>query len=283
MSISMLTESVELVLVVWLASIVFLIVIITIGLRRTSWKSITDFLADEEGASYALPYVMTLPFLLLIFCFALQGTLILLVKYGTVHAAYASARAAVVWQGADPEDKKNTELVDFYADRAAIVAMIPFASGVQNQFERATLHFRPSKAGADVLAKAKLVYVPMYRRMAELSESGSTTGMIKDPDRVAADDYVYRKVRFAAAVTTAHVRDSKEVAEFNSDVEVKVTYAMPLHIPLAAPLFSSGLFNDWLGRRKSYAKHISTTVSLPSEASQTSHGRLEVPYFPEKI
>ena len=283
LSYSTLTESVEGTWVIWFTSIVLLGIYVIRSLRSLRWESIESFLRDDEGASYALPYVLTLPFLLLIFCCALQGTLVLLVKFGTVHAAYAASRSASVWQGADPQGRRSSDLVEFHADRAAVLAMTPFASGVEDHFSRAAFHFNPSAGGMDAYIKSRLLYVPMYRRMADLSESARVSRIIKNADQLAGDDYVHRKLRFAAFMTNASVTGVGRVTPFNRDVKVKVTYSMPLHIPMAAPLFSSHGFGSYFAKNRYYAKEISTTVTLPSEAAQTRHGRLEIPYFPDQI
>ena len=284
MSIAVLTESVEGAWIVWLLSLVALCCLIRQAIVNMRWRSWGQFLRDEEGASYAIPFVLTLPFMLLIFCCVLQGTLVLLVKYGTVHAAYAAARAAIVWQGADPQSsREGRRLADFYADRAAVLAMAPFASGVEDHFGRAVFHFRPTVGGMDAFVKGPFLYVPMVNRYSQRGESSVTSPIIKDPDRTADTSYVLRKLRFAAFVTNAKIQQNANVVGFNRDLSVTVTYSMPLHIPMAAPIFDTHGFGSFFSRSRFYAKRVQTTVVLPSEAAQTGHGRLEVPYFPDDI
>ncbi|MEZ6086503.1 MAG: hypothetical protein R3C05_00400 [Pirellulaceae bacterium] len=282
----MLLESVEFVWIVWLVSVTILLFVSRFAIQKMRWRSVAEFVRDEEGASYAIPFVLTLPFLLLIFCCALQGTLVLLVKFGTVHAAFASARAAVVWQGADPRVRGNLndgsdKKVEFYADRAAVMAMTPFASGVQEHYERVRFTSFPTSGGFNAMTFGSRYYDRTYERLAGQVTSGSNVSPIikaGEEDRLASESYVYRKLRFAATMTKASVSNNR--ARYNAPVEVSVTYRMPLHIPMAGAIFDNG----WgYARHRLYTRRITTTVTLPSEMAQTVHGRLEIPYFPDEV
>lgn len=291
-AIALWTESVEWVWAIWLASLVSLLWCCRAAARKSPWQTIADFLADESGASYALAYVMTLPFLVLIMCLVLQGTFILLAKYGTVHAAYAASRAAIVWQGADPTSESSSrDLVDRYADRAAITAMTPFAAGVKMAgVETMLLTAMPGGRGMSridrevFLATEGQLYPPMYRRLATVGrQEGPTSTVIRNPDGLADNDYVKQKLRVAALCTDAVVRGNDDITPMNEDVTVAVSYRMPLQIPLAAPLFDTDGGGGWFGTDRYYARTITTTVTLPSEAARNRWHHLEVPYFPDEI
>lgn len=285
MPVSLLIESVEFVWLIWLTCVVILLVATKFALANMRWKSVRDFCRDDEGASYALPYVMTLPFLLLIFCCALQGTFILIAKFGTIHAAYAAGRSAIVWQGADPNSNRaSKDLADFHADRAAVLGMTPFAAGVKMApVSRMLMTTFPTRGGRDAYIKGRAFYDPMYRRYAKISTTATPSKVIKNPNALAKKSYINQKLLVAACCTNATIKGGKEVTSFNDDLEVQVTYKMPLQIPLGAPIFDSGSIGARFLGGSFYARTITSTVKLPSEAPQTSRRRLEVPYFPEEI
>src|SRR6056297_2162395 len=291
MSISMLTESVEWVWVVWAVCLALFLWMARRAMQRSAWNSFQSFLADESGASYALPYVMTLPFLMVIVCCLMQGTLILVAKFGTMHAGYAAARAAIVWQGADPSSSaESRELADKYADRAAITGMVPFAAGTTGgglrQLLNRQLFFDRGMNRFDRVAFVAThgwAYNDAYKSYAKIRTSQTPSPVITDPDALSKTSYIDKKFEVASFCTDAAIIGPPNVVGFNEDVEVRVTYVMPLQVPLAAKIFDN-VTGFWaFFDRDYYAREISTTVTLPSEAARMSTGRLEVPYYPEEI
>ncbi|QDV66473.1 hypothetical protein Poly24_01590 [Rosistilla carotiformis] len=282
MTLPMLLESVESVWVIWSVSLVALIALTRHAFLQNRWQGIRAFLRDESGASYTLPYLLTLPFAMLIFCCALQGTFILLAKIGTMHAAYGAARAAIVWQGAQwNSDSQSREHVDYYADRAAALGMVPFAAGVkQPQVERLLTSQLPSAGGANLILQSPL-YNLAYQGFAGISESSTPSRVIRNPDAIATTSYINQKILVAGTLTKATVKNSNDITRFNDQVEVQVAYWMPLQIPLGAPIFA--MWGSGPAEGNFYARRITTTVTLPSEAALTRSGRLEVPYVPHDI
>jgi hypothetical protein len=275
--------------IIWACCLATMVVFVYRSVARYGWPNLRHFLDDERGASYALPYVLTFPVVMLIFCLIVQTTLILLVKMGTMYAAYASARAAIVWRSSDPEDEaKGAEAARFYAGRAAALAMTPFSSGYDEHLEqiypgvalRAIQNNRLPVAGLSTVALDQLldVYTGMYTRMgSDATEPAGHSGIIDQPNRLANREYVQNKLLFAALATD--VEFSSDIKPWNEDVEVKVKYLMPLHIPGVARILANQtggpLFNP-----QYFAREITTTVKLPSEAPKTDNHLLGIPYYP---
>lgn len=116
-------RSVEHIWLLWLASCVTLTVLLHQLLRRFRWHGIRPLALREEGAAYSMVYVLTVPFYMFVICLVVESSLILIAKIGTVYAAYAGARALIVWQNANPNERvKRTQ-------QAIAQAMAPFASG----------------------------------------------------------------------------------------------------------------------------------------------------------
>lgn len=291
MSISMLTESVEWVWFAWTFCLALFLIMTRRAMQRSVWRSLGSFLGDESGASYALPYVMTLPFLMVIVCCLIQGTLILLAKFGTIHAGYGAARAAIVWQGSDPDSAgESRNHAEHYADRAAIIGMTPFSAGINMaRVDRMLMFTYPSAGGMSRLDREAFLqtegrlYEPMYRRLAALGESGDPSPVILNADQLSRDSYIDQKLRVAAICTDAKILSGDDIIGFNDDVSVEVSYKMPLQVPLAAHIFDNDPLAGWFGSDRYYSRTITTTVTLPSEAAKTDSRRLEVPYFPSEI
>ncbi len=277
-------ESVQSVWVLWIVSMFASLALARMALRFRPWRTMAQFSRDERGSSYALPYVMSVPFLLIIVCTALQGTLIIVAKIGTVNAAYAASRAAIVWQGACPDSARDSrQVAEFYADRAAVVGMIPFAAGIKMRQVSAMLRTSlPTRGGVNVLLKQS-IYERVYRRLAGMHPSGATSPIIRDPDAQTPSNYLRQKILVAAMLTDAEIVNRADVATFNQDVEVRVNYRMPLQVPFGAAAFNSDGLGAFFSSTRYYSRTIRTTVKLPSEAANTSTGRLEVPYYPEEI
>lgn len=270
--------------IIWLASaIVFCFGLFRV-LKNCSWRRVADFAADERGASYALSYVMTFPAYLLLMCLMIQATLILMVKLGTVYAAHAAARSAIVWQCSQPERSDSSEDRSAFAERtahrAAALAMAPFASGLKHHLdaEFSLLTMDPVKYGlAHLDAEA---YLAMYKQLGEHhahTDRSPLLGALSRWDRnaLALDSYVKNKVKFAYAATEVTF-GSDAIPAWNTDCKVTVTYSMPMHVPVVGRVFGDT-------SRPFYARDITTEAILPSEAPETATKRLNIPYDPRKL
>ena len=265
--------------IVWFVGLLWLSWALRRGLRLEPWERWKTFAADERGASYALPYVLTFPAYLLLMCLMIQATLILMVKIGTVGAAHAAARTAMVWQPSKGERAKKGDdrlkTASERAQRAAALAMAPFSSGfdrhLQAVFPTSLFQVRPR-----IDAEA---YYQMYRRLGQASASrgGAYLGILDrfDPGAIAPRDYVVTKVRYAFAATRVDIEGSG-VVPWNEDLKVKVTHTMPMHVPAVGRAFG-----DWW--KPYFARDIETTVTLPSEAAQSKNHVVTIPYDPAEL
>ena len=59
---------------------------------------------DEQGITYSMNYVLVIPIYLLIVCMVVEATFLVTAKIGTMYAAHAGARSAVVWDSANPPE-----------------------------------------------------------------------------------------------------------------------------------------------------------------------------------
>jgi hypothetical protein len=82
-----------------------------------------DLLGDESGAAPAVEFLTTLPAIVLLVAVVVESTLLLMAKGGVGYAAFAAARSASAWTAARPDR------ADDAARRAAVQALVPFASG----------------------------------------------------------------------------------------------------------------------------------------------------------
>lgn len=264
---------------IWALSLLALVLLVRRAFRFHKWSGASAFASDERGASYALSYVLTFPFYLLLMCLIIQATLILMVKMGTVYAAYAAARTAVVWRPSQPERPTSTdERYDYTlekAERAAALAMTPFSTGYEHHlnglFPWARLNLFSQ---ADALA-----YENMYNTIGSYNASVDRSNYLYflrrfDTDALAKKQYVKNKLLFASHATD--VEFDEELVPWNEDVQVTVSYTMPMHVPAVGRVFG-----DWY--RPFFAKIVSTTATLPSEAAETESHRINIPYDPYEL
>jgi hypothetical protein len=149
--------------------------------------------------------VFSFPIVMLLVCVVIETSLVLVVKTGTMYAAFAAARSAAVWLPADPK------LADHKIRLAAIHAMVPFSEG--NPIHTSRLG---APAGGTGLGAA---YYKAY------SKYGG--------DRAKAPpEYLAKKLAFAVRATEVTWSPRRPVE--NEDINVTVRYKMPLHIPGAA-------------------------------------------------
>ncbi len=288
MTLYHLWESVGDVWIIWICGVFLLLCGVIRGVSRMPWKTVLQFNRDEQGAAYAMSYVLTFPFYLLLVCVMIQATLMLLCKIGNMYATYAAARAYIVWRPSDPTDENGLENASYRAKRAAIIAMTPFASGYENHREALYPAF-PFQLDPDdplpwvniesILADMHL-YTSTYENLVDhaADQNSSASPIIRKPSDPASLDYVKRKFIYAAAATVVDV--PQDLISFNEDVAVKVRFRMPIHIPGTGRILGEGGFMQ-LVNPTMYHRDIETTITLPSEAAKTDNGLLGIPYDPE--
>ena len=263
-----LTYSVEDVWLIWIASITALCILVFFSLRCRNWGSVLHFFRDERGASYALPYMMTFPIYMIFVCWTVQSSMILIVKIGVMHSAHMAARSAVVWRSADPfSQSRGWELAEEKARQAATVTMVPFASGYRGH----TNVYRFDPAGQMRAWRAypqAFAYDRLYRQLASHTEAG---------DSLAKSDFVQRKYRYAAAMTTDVVLLETANA-FNAELSTEVTFRMPIHVPLAGRLL--GKIHE---TGQGYIRDISAKSILPLETPESPDRLLGIGYDPSLL
>ncbi len=119
-------RSVEVIWLIWLCSCLGLCGLTVLGLARVSWRRLWRQRHDERGAAYALSYVMVVPLYFMFVCLVVESSNILVTKVGTVYAAFAGARTAVVWQSAALPAAAEQRIT-----QSAQQAFVGFASGIR--------------------------------------------------------------------------------------------------------------------------------------------------------
>jgi hypothetical protein len=118
----------------WVISGVFVFFLTIYALRFIQWRPLLKLHREENGAAYALDFVMIFPIYVILVAVFLETTLMFQAKIGTMFAAYTAARSASVHTTvALPEDRNGfiTDEAFLYAKRSAVYAMTPFACGMK--------------------------------------------------------------------------------------------------------------------------------------------------------
>jgi hypothetical protein len=180
---------------------------------------------------------------MLIICLVIQCTLILVVKMGTLYAAYATARSAVVWMPAEPNVWRNKAIL------AARQAIAPFASGSEN----ANPLLVP---GAGLIIGDAQLFVIGYKSYAERYPND--------------DNYLLRKYAYAASATQVDFLPDQRATGFNQEVTVQLTYQMPLRIPVFGRLLGDGF--PATAATSMPVRRIQSSVALPAEGFRSPTG-----------
>lgn len=227
-------ESVLPIWCIWLASMVVLTAVIQRSTRNLRWRDFQKLLRDECGSAYTLSYVLCFPLYMLLICLIIEASLVLIVKIGTIYAAYASGRTAIVWLNAAP-DLANKKI-----RQAACNAMTPFSSSNSTHLARLG-----GVSGLNWTTGFQLNAA--YRLYAQKARATSS--------------YLRAKADLAAAATKVSWNPEKPVE--NQDVTLTLTYRMPLHIPGAARVlgYPDGVYP------------IQTTVVLQNEGAKRVPGQ----------
>ena len=237
-------RSVELVWALWLASLSGLALLAVAAGRLRAARPLRDLPPCQIGAAYTLGYVITLPLFALLVCLVVDMSLILTAKVGTVYAAFAAGRSAVVWMpsGAGPQAARNK------ARTAAAMAMTPFASGARAH--------QPTSGSAASFGPA---LVAAHRTFAA---------------KPAGDDYLLRKARYAQWATEVQLAGGDRA---DRDLTVTIDYRAPFHLPgiglLLGAKASAGGPRTW---------NIRTVVTLESHAPIGPNGDRTTPVDPTR-
>ncbi len=202
--------------------------------------------ADERGVTYSLNYVLVIPIYLLIVCMVFEATFLVVAKIGTMYAAHAGARSAVVWDSAKP-----TELKDKRIRQSILTALAPFASVGQKDLAAGNSPSADDNAAGKDFASA-------------YSKHSRWTG-----GKDIARGQLLNKYRGAAGRTTFTVNVDRSRPD--GDVKVTVTYRAPMFIPGAARLFDKD-------GKPPYDYTIESTATLPNEAPVSADRTLGIDY-----
>lgn len=144
----------------------------------------------EEGVSYSLSFVLTLPFIMMFCCIVIECVMISVTKLGVSYAAYAGARSATVWMSAKPASVRSERV-----EHAVLTALAPFT------IDRFDGPFSPA------LVTKSFEVRTAYSRLI----SGS------DATKTVPAQSMARRYRYAGSKTSIDVQD-------NTNTTVKVTY-----------------------------------------------------------
>ncbi|HZV06361.1 MAG TPA: hypothetical protein VE999_14875 [Gemmataceae bacterium] len=237
-------QGVEWVWLVWLASLSIVLKMSWRALgrwRRPRWGVLVR---GEEGVSYSLSYILVLPVYLLFVCLVFESTWLLLAKVGTLYAAHAGARSAVVWSSAQPTNLRTTRI-----NQSVWSAMTPFVTGT------------PSWQGlsGDAFGQAT-DYATAYNLYSPASG---------DPN--AQPGFGTMMNRYFAAASRTSWQMQVDTSRPDGDLTVTVTYRAPLHIPGAARILNPN-------GQPPNEYSITSSATLPNEAPASANGTLGIDY-----
>ena len=205
------------------------------------WAGARRFARDEGGAAYSLSFVMVIPIYALLICLIIEAALILTAKLGTVYAAFAAARTASVWSSHTSWEKTQEK-----AQRAALQAMVPFASGTQSLISNVP-------TDADTVADG-LYYIGAYQAYAKDAQSTK-----------------YLASKYGYASRNVKVTIEGPPASSDAPIVAKVTYQFPFNVPGIARI---------LGDKgpDGYFFNISSTATIPNEGPQDNRKTIGIGY-----
>jgi hypothetical protein len=232
-------RSVECIWIVWLISCLGLAVMTVWGISRVRWCHFFRMAGDEEGAAYALSYVMVVPLYFIFVCLVVESSNILITKVGTVYAAYAGARTAIVWDSATTASDVRQRTI-----ASARQAFVPFATGI-----------RTNGASVPALTSEQRKYLNAYEDY--VSGNGVSRGNMETKLNNTREEL---SVEYLPPVDWA------------DDAEVKVTYRFRFHVPVIGHALGT---RDADGYR--YFS-IRTSVKLQNEGPQNDSKRMGISY-----
>ncbi len=286
-------RGVEIIWVIWLVGVLVLLHGLTrirIADRR---PKLAELVQCERGASYSLAYIFVVPVYLLFLCVVFESSMLLVAKVGTMYAAHAGARSAVVWQSAD---HKNGKSVRSERIRQSIrVAMAPFVSNRKSDVV-------PTNFGSvgDLAPDGNWLYPNQYSGLKngtqtsldlngvpletaqftgaykayELGSKGQNPPGNRPYSRTEAPiSIVATKYANASTRLIIRVNDKDSLPDqpwpAGEPVSVKVTYRAPLYIPGARRFLTRGGL-PWV--------EITSVATLPNETPVSADRTLGIKY-----
>jgi hypothetical protein len=216
-------------------------------------------LRRQRGVSYSLSFVLVVPLYLTIMLFAVEAGLLLITRIGVQYAAHQAARAAVVWQSAEPADLRQERM-----NQAAWQSMAPFIGGRQQELDDAG----PVPAEAYDHAPDWAAGVRKYMEPAVAAEPGLQRPYTR-PHTPPDASFCLRKYLCSAARTTV------EVTSAGSAPHGPITVTVRVRAPLYIPVVSRVLDPD---RSAPFEYPLEVTVTLPNDAPVSKDGTLGIKY-----
>ena len=245
--IDLISES-GIVLILWSIAATGLIVTTKAGrklwCRKTS-RPASGVIADQEGASYTLGFVLTVPLYLLFVLMILESTMLLMTKIATVYSACAGARSMVVWHNFDEN------LAEQRRRQAVVSALTPFVVATDSQGSQSG----SSRPDATQESRDYVAALESY--------SGVSADRLKVQRR-------YRRVDARTQLTVENTVDEHSTAQL---VAVTVRYRAPLFVPVVARLLDQdGVYP--------YERIVTSTFTMPLEQIRSDDGTLGIYYQP---
>lgn len=211
------------------------------SLNRRRQSGLVRFVRDEEGAAYSLSFVMVIPIFALMICLIIEGALIMTAKLGTVYAAFAAARTASAWSSHTTWEKTEEK-----AQKAALQAMVPFASGTQGLLSSVP-------TDGDTVADGA-VYIAAYNAFAKNAQSTK-----------------YLASKYGYASRNVKVEIEGPPTSSDAPITAKVTYQFPFNVPGIARI---------LGDKgpDGYFFNISSTATIPNEGPRDNRKTIGIGY-----
>ena len=256
-------RSVETIWLVWTVAVAIFLMLTLYGLRSLSKVPIRDFcgkfrglIRDEDGAAYSLSFVMVFPIYVLIIALILETTFMLVAKMGTIYAAFAAARTSIVWTTVEkPGGNGGVNLTTTsMAQRAAVQAMVPFASGM-HQMQGTSQN---ANADADAYLKAYKAY---------------TEGKTKNSLR---DKYILNKFKYAEEAVIVLPICVGDGECWQQDIEATVFYEAPFLLPYIGRLLG-GEIKNFSGTRV-VSITMTSKATLLNECPKNPSGSLGINY-----
>jgi Flp pilus assembly protein TadG len=214
----------------------------------------------QRGVSYSLSFVLVVPIFLTVMLFTVEAGLLLVTRLTVQYAAHQAARAAVVWQSAEPH-----ELADERIKQAAVQSIAPGMGGRQRELDDAG----PVPAEARKHATDWAEAVRRYQVPAVAAEPGLRRPYSR-PYTPPAADFLERKYLSAWARTTV-IRHPPATDHPHGPLTVTVKLRAPLYIPVVSR------FLDGDGKPP-FEYPLEATATLPNDAPVSDDGTLGIDY-----